>query len=67
MAKIKDEGYTPIVMGVVFVALVVYRQFLGDGHWLLWLPIGLFTAQLLYLIYIVRWFRKQNPQKREAK
>lgn len=67
MEKIKDEGYTPIVMGFVLVAVIVYRQFIGDGHGLLWLPIGLFTAQLFYLMYIVRWFRKQNPQEGELK
>jgi len=57
MYKVKDEGYTPLFLSGLFVALMLYELLASDGSGWLWIPTLLLAAVTASLAYVVHWHR----------
>lgn len=60
MYKVKDEGYTPLCLAGLFVALMLYELLVQDGSGWLWIPTLLLGAVTASLAYVVHWHRQQH-------
>ncbi|MGP8306389.1 hypothetical protein [Vibrio sp. YIC-376] len=60
MYKVKDEGYTPLLLAGLFVVLMLYELLARDGSGWLWIPTLLLAGVTASLAYVVHWHRQQR-------
>ncbi|QXO19032.1 hypothetical protein [Vibrio ostreae] len=60
MYKVKDEGYTPLFLAGLFVAVMLYELLVQDGSAWLWIPTLLLAGVTASLTYVVHWHRQHQ-------